>query len=612
MAQQGPSCEYKLEENAFVGPYKLVQYLDSGGMGQVWLAAPPNVDKKVVIKAILPSARNNPVVVNYFQAEGVIGARLHNNNLVNMVDRGPGYLVFEYVEGVTLYRLLDACKRLPTEWVVYIVSEVYKGLHYIHRARLDGQHAGIVHRDLTPGNIFILADGKVKIGDLGIAQLAGGLNIREQTHPGTGMVRGKLRYLSPEMAAGVPLDHRADIFQVGLVAYEALTGRQPFSGTRAGTDDIKNCNYHRIPQVVNDVPSAVVAAVEAQMAQDPGDRPQTAALARKLMESACPTFHRAVDESDPNGLIAAVLRLADLRASSTYIPNDELRALLRLPPPPLNAPEPVYRNLTVEAASEDPTILEAADPAARLDPVPLPISDLMTRPLRPRMPQPTRRAPDATIIDRDEGIVRKSRKHASPQGVPAILARTPKGPRGRRVILGLALLLIVAVATAAGLTTLRKWDAQDGRLGSEPPIAKASQLAPASPTLPQSVATPAQPTTTPDLPPPAVTTAPLPASRSVLSEAPSASGPATHAVAEKEPPSAPPGEDAEGVGTIVVHRERVPMRVTIDGVALVPPVRYPAEPGIHEIVIVRGAGADEELMRSTIRVHKGRRYTVNW
>jgi serine/threonine protein kinase len=161
-------------------------------MGETWLAKKKSIDKKFVIKLMLVELSDVPRAQQYFSSEGDLGSRLHHGNIVNLTDRltedGVSYIVFEYVEGVDLEKLLRSVGRIEPSWAVYIAVNVLTALDYVHHATIAGRRGDIVHRDVTPDNVLISAAGEVKLGDWGIAQVADSL--REKTRI-PGAIAGK-------------------------------------------------------------------------------------------------------------------------------------------------------------------------------------------------------------------------------------------------------------------------------------------------------------------------------------------------------------------------------------------------------------------------------------
>jgi serine/threonine protein kinase len=191
------------------------------------------LSKELVIKRILPSLSTDEQFVKMFVEEARLCEKLKHPNIVQVYDLGEFdaqyYIAMEYVHGRDLLKTLAACakKRIafPTDLALYIVMEVLKGLDYAHNlAGPDGAPLGIIHRDVSPSNVLLSFDGKVKLGDFGIAKAT----IRERT--ATGILKGKFGYMAPEQVMGRPIDHRADVFAVGILLYELLTGHRLFAG----------------------------------------------------------------------------------------------------------------------------------------------------------------------------------------------------------------------------------------------------------------------------------------------------------------------------------------------------------------------------------------------
>ncbi len=221
-----------------LGRYRLEARLASGGMGEVYLArmqGAAGFEKKVVIKRILPHLAESDEFVERFLDEGRIVEKLTHQNIVQVLDMGLAdgqpYLAMEYVDGLDLRTLLQRVREagadaLPVPLVVHILSEVSRGLAYAHERRDDEGHAlDIVHRDVSPSNVMVSRSGEVKLLDFGIAKAAG-----RMSQSISGSLHGKFLYMSPEQAAGQPLDPRSDLFSLGTCGYELLTGARPFQG----------------------------------------------------------------------------------------------------------------------------------------------------------------------------------------------------------------------------------------------------------------------------------------------------------------------------------------------------------------------------------------------
>ncbi len=208
-------------------------------MGEVWKARSHGIEgfeKTLVIKRILPQLSRNPSFVELFIDEAKTAVTLTHANIVQVFDLGRAegayFIAMEYVPGFDLGKVLSFCaeraRPMPQELAVYIVSELAKGLDYAHRRRdADLKPLGIVHRDVSPENVLLSFEGEVKLTDFGIARSREQLALEGELPP------GKFAYLSPEQARGEEVDARADLFSVGMILYEALTGTRPLESETA-------------------------------------------------------------------------------------------------------------------------------------------------------------------------------------------------------------------------------------------------------------------------------------------------------------------------------------------------------------------------------------------
>jgi serine/threonine protein kinase len=207
-----------------LGRYNIIGELGQGAMGTVYKAVDPLIDRVVAIKTINLSLAldEKDEYESRFYQEAKAAGRLSHPNIVTIYDVGKSgeiaYIAMEFLQGRELRDLLNDGQRLPVDQVINIVAQVAQGLAYAH------EH-GIVHRDVKPSNIMIVRDGHVKITDFGIARMASAA-VRTQT----GMVLGSPKYMSPEQVVGKLTDQRSDIFSLGVMLYEMLTGQAPFAG----------------------------------------------------------------------------------------------------------------------------------------------------------------------------------------------------------------------------------------------------------------------------------------------------------------------------------------------------------------------------------------------
>jgi serine/threonine-protein kinase len=219
-----------------VGKYQLLRKLASGGMAEVYLAkavGPQGFEKTLVVKRVLPHLAEEPSFVEMFFSEARLAALLNHPNVVQIFDFGEAngeyFLAMEYIDGPNLRTL---CKRahaagtlLPVHLCAKMLSFACEGLSYAHEfvAPGTGEPLRLVHRDISPDNLLVSSHGTVKVVDFGIAKAANQLH-----HTRTGIVKGKIAYMPPEQLQNKPLDARADIFALGVVLYELLSGQKPF------------------------------------------------------------------------------------------------------------------------------------------------------------------------------------------------------------------------------------------------------------------------------------------------------------------------------------------------------------------------------------------------
>ncbi len=216
-----------------IGPYVLLKKMAKGGMAELFLSDYLSEDgfrKQVAVKRILPHLAENTDFIQMFTREARIAALLHHPNIVQILDYkkiNNAYLIaMEYIDGKNLGEILSTLKHgIPYELAGFIISEICKGLDYSHNRKDDmtGEPMNIVHRDISPQNILISFRGEVKISDFGISKAQSEPSLTQ-----VGVIKGKMSYLSPEQAMGEPVDARVDIYALGLVFYEILTGKRVY------------------------------------------------------------------------------------------------------------------------------------------------------------------------------------------------------------------------------------------------------------------------------------------------------------------------------------------------------------------------------------------------
>ncbi len=253
--------------------YRLVTRIAVGGMGEVWRAHDQLVGRVVAVKVLRPEYAAEPEFLTRFRDEARHTAALSHPGIADVYDYGEvgdlPYLVMELVDGEPLSVLLAGQGRLPVERTLDIVGQAALALHAAHEA-------GVVHRDVKPGNLLVGSDGLVKVTDFGIARAAGTASMTS-----AGLVAGTAYYYSPEQASGLAVTPASDVYSLGVVAYECLAGWRPFVADNAFA--IASAHVHEAPPPLPaDVPEPVRDLVAATMAKAPGDRPVDAReLARR-------------------------------------------------------------------------------------------------------------------------------------------------------------------------------------------------------------------------------------------------------------------------------------------------------------------------------------------
>ena len=278
------------------GRYHVVERIASGGMGEVYLARDAVLDRQVAIKVLHRSLSGDPAFIDRFRREARAAAGLSHPNIVAVYDWGSVdgiyYMVMEYVRGRATRALLNRTGRLEPAQAADVVRQTLRGLEHAHRQ-------GIVHRDIKPENVLVTTDGVVKVADFGLARAyADG----RQTQAGT--VTGTVQYLAPEQIRGEPADPRSDLYSLGIVTYELLTGKLPFTGETAMSIAYKHLSG-RVPE-----PSAIVPSIPADLDgfvlsatdRDRELRPESASAMRSDIEAIKPTLpvarplHALVDD----------------------------------------------------------------------------------------------------------------------------------------------------------------------------------------------------------------------------------------------------------------------------------------------------------------------------
>ncbi len=283
----------ELKPGTRLGRYELLLAIAKGGMARVWAArqhGQRGFSKTVAIKTILPHLAEEPEFERMFLDEARIAAMIHHPNVCEIYELGEEgkvlYLAMEWVNGESLVHILRSSgKMAPMEprLCARIVADACAGLHAAHNLTDDeGRPMNVVHRDVSPHNILVGADGNVKVADFGVAKALG------QMHSATiaGQVKGKIAYMSPEQIAGGPADRRIDVFAMGVVLYEATTGRRPFTGD--GDPQVMHAiisgQFTPPTRLIRGYPPELERIVLTAMSQDPNGRYATSEKMRMALE----------------------------------------------------------------------------------------------------------------------------------------------------------------------------------------------------------------------------------------------------------------------------------------------------------------------------------------
>jgi serine/threonine protein kinase len=616
------------------GKYQLLERVGTGGMAEVFRAVvrgAEGFEKEVCIKRILPMFTEDEDFVRMFIDEAALASKLHHANIVQTLDfdkiDGQYYIALEFVEGRDLKRVLSALRQsarpIPITVGAFIGAEILKGLHFAHARRHSGQALGVVHRDISPHNVLVSMSGEVKITDFGIAKAASRVSATR-----SGVVKGKILYMSPEQAGGGTIDHRADLFAAGVVLYEALTGQRPFA---ADTDaeslaKIARGDFKPPRTVRPELSERLDAVVCKLMAKSPGERyasggealrdlgpevPTDGAmllgeLMSALIEGPVPISRRAVTEildiekAKPVAFEPAVIPADSAAVTRTRGPREAPEAIAFLD---TQVATPSVRSAERPSLGSDiqpsvPTVItgppedmlhdaDTAIPATAVhhEPAPrqpsLPPTNAVTAPETPRAKPAVPPAPDGTpaawsFSAEAPGSMRRSRRLDAPSVAAAV-----------------AVVVALTVGGTLALTSGRQ-DATPELAPSLPPLMPA--LSPPFAPPPVSAAAPMPPPA--PAPPPAlgvavpaaVSKAVAPAKSSPRSAARTRTAPAVdpRAVAAAVERTQPAPAPTPAFGTLIINAQPW-ARVKVNGRALgetpVGPVRVPA--GTVRIVLER-------------------------
>ena len=546
--------------------YQLGDLLGAGGMAEVYrgeIVGAEGFTRPVAIKHVLAEYSANKKFAEMFINEARISSVLNHPNVVSITDfdrDGDGclFLVMELVDGKDLDKIITTCGPLAISVAIHVIVEVLRGLGYAHELVHQNRHLGIVHRDVSPHNVLLSWDGAVKVSDFGIAKAAASTDATR-----SGMLKGKIAYMSPEQAHQLPLDGRSDQFAVGIMLYQMLTGAAPFIGGSIG--EILAHVLMRPPRPARELRPDLPADIDAVLG--------------KMLEKDRELRYQSDDEA-----IAALLGCADASARA----RDELIALLRSSFAADAPQRPTPASASATSLTGREAILSGLAPPGTAPGLPTGAAPLGTGPAGTPPagtgPAGTIRAPSTRVLAMTGPAPEVT---PTPAGQVATAVATQAAPP-RRGWLVAALFAMVVIAGAIAVVVL---GGGDGESGSAAQVATASDAG--SSARPVEVA-----------PPVLVVDAGVVSAADAAAAAPVAAADASvrvkHVVAKR------------GKGKLVV-RVRPWAEVTVDGKSVgSTPVNLDLPVGRHRVVLSNPELGKRVTKKITIRKGQSSKISADW
>jgi serine/threonine protein kinase len=288
------------DEPTLFGRYDVLELLGRGGMAEVWLAEDTSNHRLVALKRILPALLDDSAMRQMFDDEARLTALFDHPGLCQVYEQGSvegePYIAMELIDGCDLRRLDEVLRSAPLPLLISLLCELCLPLDYAHRFAADGEASvasplgsesplGVVHRNVVPANVMVDRHGAVRLLDFGIARWRQRETLTEQ-----GVLKGVLAYLAPEMLRGEEIDHRADLFAVGVLLYELLTGAGPFTrdSAFATLDALRTGDFPSLRDLDPSLPVELEQVADRLLTADPADRFASAALLREALHEAVP------------------------------------------------------------------------------------------------------------------------------------------------------------------------------------------------------------------------------------------------------------------------------------------------------------------------------------
>lgn len=289
------------------GKYQLLRKIGQGGMAEVFLArlttAPPAAPR-IVIKRLHQELEHDAEAVDLFLTEADVTLLLSHPNIVRVYESGEindrYYIAMEFLQGTDLERMMNharACgKPIPFEYSLHIITEILRGLEYVHKARTQsGKPLGIVHRDVTPSNIWIGSNGCIKLGDFGVAKLVG---VESWTMAGS--IKGKLGYFAPEQIAGEEISQTIDNYAVAIMLYELCTNAHCFQGKTELEImlAIKDADFIKPRKLRGDMPRALQNVIRKALHKKPHKRYHDAVEIRAAVDVIVQKYYKTISSAE--------------------------------------------------------------------------------------------------------------------------------------------------------------------------------------------------------------------------------------------------------------------------------------------------------------------------
>ncbi len=311
-ARDEKSGTYPAADSRQIGRYEIFTEIASGGMAGIYLArqmGPEGFQRPVVIKRVLRKLVERDEFVEMFLDEARLGAQINHPNVVQIYEFGHTgdtyFMALEYLFGETLSKTIRALRRRERRFdpilAAHVISRAAAGLHHAHEMHgRDGEPLGVVHRDVSPQNLFLTYDGHVKVLDFGIAKSAGRTTVTR-----AGQVKGKFAYMCPEQARGEGVDRRADIWSLGVVLYEMTTGTRLYDGPLEVELLYRLLETEPIPpsDVVDDYPPELEAIVLRALKKNRDDRFPTARDLKRALDQYVASKGRAIGAEEVSDLM---------------------------------------------------------------------------------------------------------------------------------------------------------------------------------------------------------------------------------------------------------------------------------------------------------------------